>query len=371
MNLNHLITKHRLEVFVVLFLVVVAVLYFSNRAKAQPPFDVPGPINPTCDPLDTDCFVRIFPDETGNAGNFLTTDGSTRSWVAVGGGAFSTTSNVTSNAPGTLATDDFVFGSSQLDDDGNADNRSRFFFDKDLSAFRAGIVTGTEWDTVNVGVGSFATGVNTIASGLSSTATGRDTRASGNYSTTMGTSTTASGNISTAMGTDTTAQAFASLVIGRFNIISGTTDSWVSTDPLFVIGNGTGPGAGDLSNALTVLKSGNVGIGTENPSELLDVAGHIAASGPTIPNSNLDGSCGSGATIDGTDTAGVVTMGGGTILTCKITFNVSYSSVPVCVVTPQSSPANTFAVSPSKVSFEISSLGNMEFELVQYICIGR
>ena len=45
-------------------------------------------------------------------------------------GAFSTTSNVTSNAPGDPATDDFVFGSTQLDDNGLAPNQFRMLFDK-------------------------------------------------------------------------------------------------------------------------------------------------------------------------------------------------------------------------------------------------
>lgn len=58
--------------------------------------------------------------------------------LTAGGGAFSTTSNVTSNAPGTLGTDDFVFGSDDLDDDGDATHDSRFFFDKSKSYFYAG-----------------------------------------------------------------------------------------------------------------------------------------------------------------------------------------------------------------------------------------
>ena len=55
--------------------------------------------------------------------------------VSIPDGAFKTTSNVTSNTPGTLGTDDFVFGSTQLDDDGAAHD-SRMFFDKSNGAFQ-------------------------------------------------------------------------------------------------------------------------------------------------------------------------------------------------------------------------------------------
>lgn len=80
-------------------------------------------------------------------------------------GAFSTTSNVTSNSPGTLGTDDFVFGSSSLNDGGNSAHDSRFFFDKSLSSFRAGIAGGTQWNTDSLGYASTAFGYEPIAAG--------------------------------------------------------------------------------------------------------------------------------------------------------------------------------------------------------------
>jgi hypothetical protein len=181
-------------------------------------------------------------------------------------------------------------------------------------AFRAGGVSGTEWDDANVGqysialgfrntasaygttaLGfavtasqqySFAMGYGTTASGKYSTAIGNSTTASGEDSYSMGTGTTASGEGSTSMGNSTTAsnsysvamgvqtlasgvaattmgqkttaQAFASLVIGRFNVISGAANSWVSTEPLFVCGNGSS--SSSTSNALTLLKDGNMTI---------------------------------------------------------------------------------------------------------------
>ncbi len=177
---------------------------------------------------------------------------------------------------------------------------TRMFFDTNKAAFRVGTVYGSEWDDVNVGYNSTAVGASTTASGNdsiamgsgttasgwaniamgsgttasadSSTAMGSDTNASGSSSTAMGASTTASGwastamgittvasgSSSTAMGSTTTAQAYASLVIGRYNVIAGTTGSWVATDPLFVLGNGAS--SGSPANALTVLKNGNTTI---------------------------------------------------------------------------------------------------------------
>jgi hypothetical protein len=73
------------------------------------------------------------------------------------------------------------------------------------------------------------------------------------------------------MGFFTTAVAFASTTIGRYNIGGGNQTSWVNTDPLFEVGNG---GSNlSRSNALTVLKNGNLGITTNTPETKLQVTG--------------------------------------------------------------------------------------------------
>ncbi|HOS33692.1 MAG TPA: tail fiber domain-containing protein [Spirochaetota bacterium] len=142
------------------------------------------------------------------------------------------------------------------------------------AAFRAGYVNGTQWDDANIGDYSVAMGYSTTASGHSSTAMGgyntasgecstamgSYNTASGNCSTAMGTSTTASGSYSTVMGSSTKAQSYASLVAGQYNVVSGTTNEWIDTDPLFVLGNGVDPSS--RSNAFVVYKNANVEIKT-------------------------------------------------------------------------------------------------------------
>ena len=122
-------------------------------------------------------------------------------------------------------------------------------------------------------IGSVAMGYANSAAGDYSVALGNGNWAASTSSTAMGAGTTASGYFSTTMGHNTTARAYASTVIGRYNEVEGSLSSWVSTDPLFVIGNGTSGSA--PSNALTVLKNGRVGIGTSSPGHLLHVTGRM------------------------------------------------------------------------------------------------
>lgn len=204
---------------------------------------------------------------------------------------------------------------------------SRMMWYPAKAAFRVGRVLGTEWDKSNLGTNSFASGVGTIASGnlsvamgdaniasgasstamgsgtlasgISSTAIGDLTKATGENSTAMGSSTTASGQSATAMGfgnissgfhatamgsgtlstgshtttmgLNTTARAHGSLTIGQFNdsIINSSPTSWIATDPVFIIGNGSS--IFNRSNAITVLKNSKTGINTSTPLAALHI----------------------------------------------------------------------------------------------------
>jgi len=183
-------------------------------------------------------------------------------------------------------------------------------------AFRAGFSNDGSWNNDNVGDGSAAFGYNTRASNFATFAAGSETDASGIDCTALGAATSATGTVATALGgfTDadgsyslatgyttatsgfaatslgaytsatgsqavsmgeyTTAQAADSLVLGRYNVVAGTTDQWVTSDPVLVVGNGNAIAA---SNAFTLLKNGNLTIAgtlTENSDARLkkDVA---------------------------------------------------------------------------------------------------
>jgi hypothetical protein len=81
-------------------------------------------------------------------------------------------------------------------------------------AFRAGRVSGSQWDDINTGEFSTAFGVSTRASGAGSTAFGLSTTASGDNSTALGVFTTASGGAATAMGESTMAIGPRSTALG-------------------------------------------------------------------------------------------------------------------------------------------------------------
>ena len=162
---------------------------------------------------------------------------------------------------------------------------TRLMWYPDMAAFRVGYVENNQWDQSNIGAFSVAMGHNTIASGFQSTAMGSGTTASGSNSTAMGVATTAlsvastamgfgttaSGSNSIAMGYSTNASSYLSTAMGRYNVDGGNATSWVATDPLFEIGNGTSTTS--RSNAFTVLKNGRTGIGTGSPGAGLHLKG--------------------------------------------------------------------------------------------------
>ena len=89
------------------------------------------------------------------------------------------------------------------------------------SAFRVGLVSGTQWDDTNIGGVSVAMGRNTIASGSESTALGFSSKATGNSSTAFGSSTEATGGQSTAMGYSSQATGMYSTAMGNGTTASG------------------------------------------------------------------------------------------------------------------------------------------------------
>lgn len=97
---------------------------------------------------------------------------------------FATASNVTSNSPGTLATDDFVFGSASLLDDGDSNHDKRMFFDKSKAAFMAGEEQSTSADSI--GSNAVIFGRENTASGTGAVAFGDTNTVSGQYAFAQG-----------------------------------------------------------------------------------------------------------------------------------------------------------------------------------------
>ncbi len=220
-----------------------------------------------------------------------------------------------------------------------------------LGALRTGYVDGVQWNRDSIGLLSFAAGINTkatkefstsfgssttasnsvatsmgfgtiargqvstsmgngsIASGFTSTSMGLGTLASGDYSTAMGQSNTAmgigatatggstaaNGNYSFSGGEQTFAKARGSFTVGLWNDIVDIPNPNTTSlnDRIFQIGNGT---SSVRSNALTVLRNGNVGIGIIDPLFKLDMRGRILLRGdgnisnaPGVTFTNING----------------------------------------------------------------------------------
>lgn len=204
---------------------------------------------------------------------------------------------------------------------------SRMMWFPALGAFRAGYVDGVQWDRDSIGSLSFATGYNTMAKGKASTSLGAFTTAVGDYSTSLGFGALASGLLSISMGNGTIAndvstismgtasiaqspgaisigstdtasglysigmgygvhaigdyavsigrfiksKAYGGMVIGMYNDITDTPlpSTPSAGDRVFQIGNGT---SGNRTNAITILRNGNTGIGTVSPNAPLQFA---------------------------------------------------------------------------------------------------
>jgi hypothetical protein len=107
--------------------------------------------------------------------------------------------------------------------------------------------------------GGTTLGSNNTATGTGALAIGHSNYADSTYSVSIGSGNYSRGYNAFAIGEGVYAEAANSIVVGTNNITSSgyNRTDWVSTDPLFVIGNG---GSGSQSNAMLVSKNGNTTI---------------------------------------------------------------------------------------------------------------
>ncbi|MEI6748884.1 MAG: hypothetical protein WCM93_06965 [Bacteroidota bacterium] len=150
---------------------------------------------------------------------------------------------------------------------------------------------------------STAIGYANTASSASSVAIGNINTASGQYSAAIGYANAASGDKSVASGISNTAQSFGETVLGiKATTGAGDPNSFVSTDRLFVIGNGTV----SKSDALYILKNGNTTIGGS-----LTLNGNGSGTSYNFPINR--GTNGQVLQTDGAGTTSWISPAGGTV----------------------------------------------------------
>lgn len=126
---------------------------------------------------------------------------------------------------------------------------------------------------------SFAFGFSTLANDYTSVAMGHFSESRSFAAMALGSSCIASGYASAAIGRGVESRGYGGVAVGQYNdpILASpqnTNGSGTSTTPVFIVGNGTG--VGSLSNAMAILRNGNVGIGTNTPALKLEVYGSDA-----------------------------------------------------------------------------------------------
>jgi len=237
---------------------------------------------------------------------------------------------------------------------------TRMMWYPDKAAFRVGKISATQWDKDSIGNYSFAAGENVKAKGHNSMAWGQNTNAIGMRSTAWGSSTNAFGvgatafgitadaigNYSIAAGEGNTAPTYTEVVVGRFattyTASSTGATNWAPTDRLFTIGNGTATSS--RSNALTILKNGNVGMGVDNPEShrlSLKSAGAVAIGATlNIENTASNGVALNISTVTNEGSVLVTQAGSGYALRCDYTsplrtvFVVAGDNVGIGVTNP-------------------------------------
>ena len=272
-------------------------------------------------------WTLTLPSTAGSSGQVMQTNGSgVLTWATPSTGLVNFTESVNTAAPNAtvpvvqlLATNaatnvDVALtpkgtGSfaSQTADGTAAGGNKRGSNSVDLQTVRSSatqVASGTQ-SFIGSGSGNTASGGNSavlgglagVASGVNSSVIGGSSNtASGTSSSTLGgVGNIASGWYANAGGFSVTADSYGQTTFGAYNMPKGSENptTWVTTDPLFVIGNGTGSAA-SRSTALMVLKNGNVGIGTTAPNWLLEVAGSAGLQGQLAFTGTTAGSAANG-----------------------------------------------------------------------------
>jgi hypothetical protein len=207
---------------------------------------------------------------------------------------------------------------------------SRLVWYPGKAAFRAGNVTGPQWDDGNIAQASVALGFDTVASEFGSVAMGVDTVASGSRSVALGQGTTASGAGAFAVGQSNTASGFTSVAtgvssdaIGSSSVAMGlntTASGFFST----AFGGGTtASGEGSLSAGSGTTASGNYSFAMGANNEALGEFS-TAIGTATSANSMSSIAMGEGATSGGRAS---VSMGFNTVASGQHSVALGFHSI--------------------------------------------
>lgn len=163
---------------------------------------------------------------------------------------------------------------------------AKMYFNPNKSAFRAGATTLDEWDESETGDFSAALGFDTKANGDFSFSVGNTSEALAENSIALSSGVAsalssfaflgqANGEYSISAGLGNTSESYSESVIGLYDTdySPNSTSSWFWSDRIFSIGNGTSNGS--RSNALTILKNGNSGFGTDTPDTTVHIVGQM------------------------------------------------------------------------------------------------
>jgi hypothetical protein len=211
----------------------------------------------------------------------------------------------------------------------------------------------------NTAFGSYSCipgGKSNTANGFASVAFGSNNEANGMISTALGNYNSADGDYSFAAGLHNFANDYVEIVLGQYATVSyGSTGSWIATDRLFTIGNGTGAASNLRSNAFSILKNANTTIGGS-----LTVNGNgTSYSFPTGRGTNgqILSTDGSGGTSWTSPNAGTVT-------------NVSGTS-PISVATGTSTPVISIAAATTSTAGSMSAADKTKLDGIPTLSIGQ
>jgi fibronectin-binding autotransporter adhesin len=112
-----------------------------------------------------------------------------------------------------------------------------------------------------------------------------------------------------------------------------------------------------------------LGVSSANATLLVGIENnsHLISSG-TVPAVST---CGTTPSVVGSDVAGTITVGGGVVTACTLTFQTAWSAAPTCLVADNSATVTAGITAISASAFTVSTSATLGGGLIFYHCIGN